>query len=101
MSAKVLLSCVALGLFAILPAGAQQAEPLEQQLQDLKQEYETTTQAMQLRIAALEQQIESQKESSEKAKAFRMVSLCLKSQWSSVEHSSHSSRCSYGRVAVT
>ena len=69
MSAKVLLSCVALGLFAILPAAAQQAEPLEQQLQDLKQEYETTTQAMQLRIAALEQQIESQKESSEKAKA--------------------------------
>ena len=37
-------------------------------MEQLKQEYETTTQALQLRMATLEQQIQSQKESSEKAK---------------------------------
>ena len=52
-----------------LPAAGQQAATLQQQLEQLKQEYETTTQALQLRIAALEQQIESQKETSEKTKA--------------------------------
>ena len=55
------LGCIALSLFWILPAAAQQADPLEQQLKELKQEYETTTQALQLRMATLEQQIESQK----------------------------------------
>jgi predicted ribosome quality control (RQC) complex YloA/Tae2 family protein len=62
------LGCVALSLFWILPAAAQQADPLEQQLKELKQEYEATTQALQLRMATLEQQIESQKEAAEKTK---------------------------------
>jgi maltoporin len=60
--------CVFLSLFGIVPAVAQQADPLQQQLEALKQEYETTTQALQLRMAVLEQQIESQNETSEKAK---------------------------------
>src|ERR1700739_2252487 len=62
------IGCIALSLFAIVPAAAQQAEQLQQQLEELKQEYETTTRALQLRMATLEQQIESRKESSEKAK---------------------------------
>jgi maltoporin len=63
---RLSLGCVALSLFGILPAAAQQGDQLRQQLEDLKQEYEATTRALQLRMAALEQQIESQKESSEK-----------------------------------
>ena len=46
----------------VLPAAGQQANQLQQQLEQLKQEYEATNQALQLRIATLEQQIESQKE---------------------------------------
>ena len=53
----------------VLPAAGPQADPVRQQLDQLKQEYEATTQAMQLRIAALEQQIQSQKETSEKTNA--------------------------------
>jgi maltoporin len=64
---RLSLGCVALSLFGILPAAAQQGDQLRQQLEDLKQEYEATTRAMELRMAALEQQIQSQKESSEKA----------------------------------
>src|ERR1700674_4008463 len=63
---RLSLGCIALSLFGILPAAAQQGDQLRQQLEDLKQEYEATTRALQLRMAALEQQIESQKESSEK-----------------------------------
>ena len=62
------LGCIALSLFCILLAAAQQADPLEQQLKELKQEYEATAQALQLRMATLEQQIESQKEIAEKTK---------------------------------
>src|SRR5271155_2682954 len=49
-------------------ATAQQANPLEQQLQELKQEYTATTQALELRMAALELQIEKQKEANAKTK---------------------------------
>ena len=52
-----------------LPAAGQQAAPLQEQIKQLKQEYEASNQALQLRIAALEQQIESQKETSEKPSA--------------------------------
>src|SRR6267154_308364 len=62
------LGCVALSLFWISPAAAQQADQLEQQLKELKQEYEATTQVLQLRMATLEQQIESQKATAEKTK---------------------------------
>ena len=51
----------------VLPAAGQQAVTLQQQVEQLKQEYETSNQALQLRIAALEQQIESQKVTTEKA----------------------------------
>ena len=55
------------------PAASQggntaQANNLEKQLEELKQQYEATTHDLQTRIAALEQQIQKQKEESEKAK---------------------------------
>src|SRR5258707_8105680 len=43
-------------------ASAQQAGDLQQQLQQLKQQYEQTTKDLQQRIAVLEQQIEKQNE---------------------------------------
>lgn len=43
-------------------AAAQQAEQLQQQVEQLKQESEATTQALSLRIAILEQQIQKEKE---------------------------------------
>jgi maltoporin len=47
------------GLFcAIAHAAAQSTEQLEQQLQELKQQYAETTRTMEQRISALEQQIE-------------------------------------------
>jgi maltoporin len=45
-----------------LPVGAQPAQDLQQQLQELKKQYEETTQEMQRRITALEQQIQETKE---------------------------------------
>lgn len=51
--------CVVVELLA-LPANAQESEPLQQQLQELKQQYEQTTKDLQQRIALLEQQIEKQ-----------------------------------------
>src|SRR5271156_5641326 len=62
------LLCIAAILLAIPNATAQQTDPLEQKLQDLKQEYTATTQALELRMAALELQIEQQKAANEKAK---------------------------------
>jgi maltoporin len=58
----------------VLPSSAQQpAAPsspsdLQKQLEQLKQQYDTTTRDLQQRIAALEQQIEKQKEVSETTK---------------------------------
>jgi maltoporin len=49
-------------------ANSTQANDLEQKLEELKQEYEATTHDLQTRIAALEQQIQKQKEESEKTK---------------------------------
>jgi len=54
-------------------AGAQQTQDLEEQLQQLKQQYDETTQNMQQRIAALEKLIQNQaqiqKQKEEQAKA--------------------------------
>ncbi|MBV8902127.1 MAG: hypothetical protein JOZ22_00700, partial [Acidobacteriia bacterium] len=50
-----------LGAIAIAIASAQSPTQLEQQLQELKQQYAETTGAMEQRIAALEQQIQSQR----------------------------------------
>jgi maltoporin len=49
-------------------AFAQQSDQLLHELQDLKQQYTATTQALELRMAALELQIEKQKEFSERTK---------------------------------
>src|SRR5512132_3429558 len=48
-------------LFTVAIAGAQSPAQLEQQLQELKQHYAETTRAMEQRIAALEQQIQTQR----------------------------------------
>jgi maltoporin len=45
----------------ILSARGQQIDPLQQQLQQLKQQYEATTHDLEQRITALEQQIEKEK----------------------------------------
>src|ERR1700741_627728 len=53
-------------------AAAQQSsksDQLQQQLQELKQEYEATTQALALRIATLEQQLQKEKETAAENKA--------------------------------
>src|SRR5258705_11444549 len=47
-------------------ATSQPAEQLQQQLLQLKQQYDTTTRDLEQRISALEQQIEKQKEKEEK-----------------------------------
>jgi maltoporin len=49
-------------------ACAQQNSDLQQQLQELKQQYEQTTKDMQQRITTLEQQIENQKQTQNKIK---------------------------------
>ncbi|HWY71334.1 MAG TPA: carbohydrate porin [Terriglobales bacterium] len=56
-------------MLALVPsARAQQSDPLQQQLQELKQQYEATTRDLQQRIATLEQQIEEQKAATAKEK---------------------------------
>jgi maltoporin len=51
-----------------LPCAAQQANDLQKQLDQLKQQYDATTRDLEQRIAALEQQIDKQKETSETTK---------------------------------
>ncbi len=59
---KRLIWIVVVIFFETLSVSAQQADDLQQQLQNLKQQYVQSTRDMQQRIAALEQQIEKQKE---------------------------------------
>jgi len=59
---------VAVILAGVLAATAQQTDQLQQQLQELKQQYDATTRDLEQRIAALEQQIENQKEAREKTR---------------------------------
>ena len=56
---------VAVIFSAVLPAQAQQADELQNQLQQLKQQYEQTTRELQDRIAALEQQIKNVNEANQ------------------------------------
>src|SRR5262245_33965083 len=56
-------------LFAVASASAQEASDLQQQLLDLKQQYEQMTVDLRQRIAALEQQLEKQKEATAAAKS--------------------------------
>src|SRR5580658_3306110 len=59
------LSYAAMITFLILPAAGQQTDQLQEQLQQLKQQYETTTHDLEQRIASLEQQIQKEKEARE------------------------------------
>jgi maltoporin len=54
--------------FAALRVAAQQSDDLQKQIEVLKAQYEQTTREMQARIAALEQQVQKQKEITEKTK---------------------------------
>jgi maltoporin len=54
---------MALTAIGTLPAKGQQMDNLEQQLQRLKQQYDSTTRDLEQRIGALEQQIKEEKES--------------------------------------
>ncbi len=56
-------------------AAPQQAAPLEQQLQELKQLYTETTRTLEQRIAALEQQIEKQRTAPQEAPKDATVSV--------------------------
>ena len=76
---------VALVAAEALPSlGQQPAVPkpddLQKQLEQLKQQYDATTQDLEQRIAALEQQIQKQKEASEKAKAGSVSAVELAAQ---------------------
>jgi maltoporin len=71
---KGLFWIVAMAASQALPSSAQQpaapspASDLQKQLEELKQQYDTTTRDLQQRMAALEQQIQKQKEASETTK---------------------------------
>jgi maltoporin len=58
---------IGLALTAIWPASAQQTDTLQQQLEQLKKQYDDTTRDLIQRIAALEQQIQKTKELREKS----------------------------------
>src|SRR5271166_2185757 len=63
-----LACCAVMVSFAGLRAAGQQTDKLQEQLQELKQQYDTTTRDLQQRIAALEQQIKDDKEVQQKTK---------------------------------
>src|SRR5262249_6964415 len=69
---KLVIAVALLVVLSTLPASAQEgggvkAEDLQKQLQNLKQQYEATTHELEQRIAALESQIQKQKQAIEKA----------------------------------
>jgi maltoporin len=55
----------AIMFLASVGAAGQQSDPLQEQLQQLKQQYEITTRDLEQRIAALQQQIEKEKQDRE------------------------------------
>ena len=69
--------CMAWTAVCALPAKGQQPDNLEQQLQQLKQQYDTTTHDLEQRIADLEQQIKEEKESKEKQGTVSAVQLAV------------------------
>jgi maltoporin len=76
---------VALMAAGVLPAAAQQpaapqTDDLQKQLETLKQQYGATTRDLEQRIAALEQQIQKQKEAGEKAKEGTVSAVELAAQ---------------------
>lgn len=62
---KRCLCCGTLLSFANVGAAAQQSDQLQQQLQELKREYETTRHNLEQRIAALQEQIDKEKQDRE------------------------------------
>jgi maltoporin len=70
---------VAVVFSAVLPAPAQQADELQTQLQQLKQQYEQTTRELQDRIAALEQQIKKVNEANQNQPAKEGVASAVES----------------------
>jgi maltoporin len=83
------LGCIALTGVGSLPAKGQQPDSLEQQLQQLKQQYDTTTHDLEQRIAALEQQIKEEKESKEKLGTASAVALAAEQAGKSVVEQSN------------
>src|SRR5271170_4177440 len=63
------IATMSLGITAAAAQKAQQSDQLKQQLEELKQESEANTHALELRIAALEQQIEKEKEAAAENRA--------------------------------
>jgi maltoporin len=74
------VAIVTVMVFLQVRASAQQDADLQQQLQQLKQQYETTTHDLEQRIAVLEQQIDKEKENNAKAKAGTVSAVELAAQ---------------------
>jgi maltoporin len=70
-----LVGCTAILALGVLSATGQQSDQLQQQLQQLKEQYDTTTRDLEQRIAALEQQIKEEKEAREKQRTVSAVEL--------------------------
>jgi len=60
--------CIVMISLGGLSASGQQSDQLQEQLQELKQQYDMTTHDLEKRIAALEQQIKDEKEAQQKTK---------------------------------
>jgi len=78
------VGCTATIALGVLSANGQQSDQLQQQLQQLKEQYNTTTRALEQRIAALEQQIKEQKEAKEKQETVSAVELAAEQTEKSV-----------------
>jgi maltoporin len=63
------VAAISLGIATAAAQQSGQTEQLQQQIDELKQEYQATTQAMQLRIAILQEDLEKQKQATAQNKA--------------------------------
>jgi maltoporin len=70
--------CIVLTLFGAVTATGQQTGQLEEQLQQLKQQYDATTHDLEQRIAALEQQIKEEKDAKGKQGTVSAVELAAR-----------------------
>jgi maltoporin len=76
--------CTALIALGVLSANGQQSDQLQQQLQQLKEQYDTTTRDLEQRIAALEQRIKEEKEARERQGTVSAVELAAEKTEKSV-----------------
>ncbi len=74
------LGGIAILSFGSVAATGQQTDQLQEELQQLKQQYEATTHDLEQRIAVLEEQIEKQKQAEEKAKEATVSAATLAQQ---------------------